>query len=42
MNGEGKIKVDDSTWKISGADMEAGVSIRVVAIEGSILKVEAS
>ena len=42
VNGEGKIKVDDSTWKISGADMESGVSIRVVSIEGSILKVEAS
>jgi membrane protein implicated in regulation of membrane protease activity len=42
VNGEGKIKVDDSTWKISGADVEAGASVRVVAIEGSILKVEAS
>jgi len=42
VNGEGKIKVDDSTWKISGADMEAGASVRVIAIEGSILKVEAS
>jgi len=42
VNGEGRIKVDDSTWKISGADMEAGASVRVIAIEGSILKVEAS
>ena len=42
VNGEGKIKVDDSTWKISGADMEAGASVCVIALEGSILKVEAS
>lgn len=42
VNGEGKIKVDDSTWKISGADMVVGASVRVIAIEGSILKVEAS
>jgi len=42
VNGEGKIKVDDSTWKISGADVEASASVRIVAIEGSILKVETS
>ncbi len=42
VNGEGKIKVDDSTWKISGTDMVVGASVRVIAIEGSILKVEAS
>jgi len=42
VNGEGKIKVDDSIWKISGADMEAGASVCVIALEGSILKVEAS
>lgn len=42
MNGAGKIKVDDSTWKISGADMEAGVNVRVVASEGTTLIVEES
>ena len=42
VNGSGKVKVDDSTWKVSGANMEAGVSVRVVAVEGSTFKVEAS
>lgn len=42
VNGEGKITVDDSTWKITGSDSNAGETVRVVAIEGSILKVEAS
>jgi len=41
INGEGKIKVDDSTWKIVGMDMPAGMIIRVVAVEGTTLKVEA-
>jgi len=42
VNGEGRIKVDDSTWKISGVDMEAGASVRVVATEGTTLIVEES
>jgi hypothetical protein len=41
VNGEGKIKVDDSTWKVIGMDMPAGMIIRVVAVEGTTLKVEA-
>ncbi len=41
VNGMGKVKVDDSTWKVTGADMEVGESVRVVAIEGSTFKVEA-
>jgi inner membrane protein len=42
VNGMGKVKVDDSTWKVTGADMEAGVTVRVVAIDGTTLKVEAA
>jgi len=41
VNGEGKIKVDDSTWKVVGMDMPAGMIVRVVAAEGTTLKVEA-
>ena len=41
INGEGKIKVDDSTWKIVGMDMPAGMIVRVVSAEGTTLKVEA-
>lgn len=41
VNGEGKITVDDTTWKISGMDMPAGMVVRVVAVEGATLKVEA-
>lgn len=40
VNGVGKITVDDSTWKITGMDIDAGETVRVVAVEGSTLIVE--
>jgi len=40
VNGEGKIKVDDSTWKITGADIDAGETVRVIAVDGMTLVVE--
>lgn len=42
VNGMGKVKVDDSTWKVTGTDMEMGVTVRVVAIDGTTFKVEAA
>ena len=40
VNGQGKIKVDDSTWKIEGTDMGAGRRVKVIGVDGTILKVE--
>jgi membrane protein implicated in regulation of membrane protease activity len=40
VNGLGKIRVDDSTWKISGDDCAAGARVKVTGIDGTILKVE--
>jgi len=40
VNGIGKIRVDDTTWKIGGADCEAGRQIRVTGVDGVILRVE--
>jgi hypothetical protein len=40
VNGKGKVKVDDSTWKIEGEDCAAGTRIRVVGVEGVIFKIE--
>ncbi len=42
VNGVGKIIVDDSTWKIKGFDIDAGETVRVVAVEGTTLIVEGS
>lgn len=40
VNGVGKLRVDDSQWRISGADAPAGTQVRVVEIDGTTLKVE--
>jgi membrane protein implicated in regulation of membrane protease activity len=40
VNGEGKIRVDDSTWKIHGKDCAAGSQVKVTGVDGTILKVK--
>lgn len=40
VNGIGKVKVDDSQWKVAGADAAKGAQVKVVSIEGSVLQVE--
>jgi len=42
VNGVGKLHVDDSTWKIEGADCPAGARVRVTGIENTVLIVEAA
>ena len=39
-NGVGKLHVDDSQWRINGGDAPAGTQVRVVAVDGTTLKVE--
>ncbi|MEW8507385.1 MAG: NfeD family protein [Candidatus Thiodiazotropha sp.] len=39
VNGEGKIHVDDTTWKINGEDCPAGTRIRITGVEGVVLQV---
>ena len=39
-NGDGKIKVDDTTWKVTGPDLPKGARVRVTAVEGTALAVE--
>lgn len=40
VNGSGKIRVDDSTWKIVGSDCDAGARVRVTGADGVVLQVE--
>lgn len=40
VNGRGRIRVDDSTWRVQGEDCESGTRVRVTAAEGVVLKVE--
>jgi inner membrane protein len=40
--GCGRIRVDDSSWRIVGPDRPAGTHVRVVRVEGATLVVEAA
>ena len=39
VNGVGKIRVDDSTWRAEGPDCAAGARVRVVGVDGTLLRV---
>ncbi len=38
--GEGRIRVGDSSWRVTGADRFAGAKVRVVRVDGSTLVVD--
>jgi membrane protein implicated in regulation of membrane protease activity len=40
VNGVGKLRVDDSQWRVSGSDVPAGTQVRVIAADGATLHVE--
>jgi inner membrane protein len=40
VNGIGKVKVGDGWWRAQGPDLPAGERVKVVGIDGTILKVE--
>ena len=43
VNGFGKVKVDDSTWKVECEnDLASGTKIKVTALDGTVLQVEAA
>lgn len=40
VNGVGKIRVDDTTWKIYGPDCPAGTTVRISGVNGTMLQIE--
>jgi membrane protein implicated in regulation of membrane protease activity len=40
--GRGRVQIADAFWDVSGPDLAAGTPVRVVAVEGMSLKVEAA
>ncbi len=42
VNGFGKIRVDDSTWKIAGEDCPEGTKVQVTGVDGVVLQVKAA
>lgn len=39
-NGQGKIKVDDSIWKVHGKDCDINTKVKVKAVRGTVFDVE--
>jgi hypothetical protein len=39
VNGLGKLRVDDTTWRIEGTDLPTGTRVRVTGVNGTILRV---
>ena len=42
VNNRGKIVVDDSTWRVEGDDLPLGANVKVIGVDGVILKVKES
>jgi inner membrane protein len=40
VDGYGTVRIDDSVWRITGTDVPAGRRIKVVSVEGTVLRVE--
>ena len=38
--GSGRIKVGDSTWRVEGDDLPAGKRVKVIEVDGVVLRVE--
>jgi len=42
VNGLGRVQIADAFWDVSGPDLAIGTPVRIVAVEGMTLKVEAA
>lgn len=38
--GEGRVRLDDTLWRVAGPDLPAGTQVRVSGVEGTVLQVE--
>jgi len=39
-DGQGKVQIDDSTWKIEGEDCATGTKIKIVGVDNVVFQVE--
>ncbi|MEM9182729.1 MAG: NfeD family protein [Pseudomonadota bacterium] len=40
VNGVGKVKVDDTSWRVSGPDLGSGEKVMVVGVDGVVFEVQ--
>lgn len=41
-NGYGRVRLDDTIWRVSGPDLAAGAQVRIIAVRNGTLEVEAA
>lgn len=39
INGDGRVKIGDAFWQVQGPDMPEGALVRVIAVDGGVLRV---
>jgi inner membrane protein len=39
-HGKGAVRLDDTTWTVTGVDLPEGASVKIVGVEGTVLLVE--
>lgn len=42
INGEGRVKIGDSPWRVYGPDLPKGTRVRIKAVDGARIEVEAA
>lgn len=42
VGGSGRVRIDDSVWRVSGEDLPAGSKVRVASADGALLRVVAA
>lgn len=40
VGGVGRVRIDDTVWRIAGPDTASGTDVKVVGVDGTVLKVE--
>ena len=42
VNGQGRVRIDDTTWRVTGPELAAGTRVRVASVRDSELVIEAA
>ncbi len=40
VNGRGRIQIDDSYWRVEGPDLPVGTAVKIVGVDGVVLRIE--
>jgi len=40
INGRGRIQIDDSYWRVEGPDLPIGTAVKIVGVDGVVLRIE--